>query len=124
MGVSWQEGMDLAEREAWRTKGKEYRNWFVYGKRLTPPLLALAALGGLGWAAHWIWTRATGALSGDLHVPGGATVFVAVLLALGSFLALRGRSGTIRSTGAIALTVLVVLVVWAAFILFLIGAVG
>jgi hypothetical protein len=127
--ISWREGMELAEREAWRTKGKEHHNLFVYG-RFIPWVLGAAVLGALGLGAKWAWDRTIGALGSNTDTAPGAIAHSgvpawiwigAVVLVIVSVLAIRGRPGYARQLSTIALIGFGLALVWLAFGAFVIG---
>lgn len=99
MGISIKEGLDLAEREAWRARGKDHAWWFTTGKRIMPWVAVAAGIGLLGLGAWWLWNKAAetiGSFSGPGSidtpaVPGAAWLIALVLLAL-SVLVVKGPS--------------------------------
>lgn len=122
MGLSIKEGLSLAEREAWRSHGKQHRFLFTYGKRLIVPGLIVFVLGTLGGGAYWAWGKLHDALGGaNVKVPsaphhGGPIalwVWLAyAVLALITLAVIRGRSEHARSLGVLALQIAPVAIAW------------
>lgn len=130
MGLSIKEGMDLAEREAWRTWGKRHTFGFTWGKRLGGyVVLPLGVAGGLGWVAYKAWGAIGHAFAGGVSAPSVSAPaghlplvfwFVAAVLAAAT-VALFTGFGRIRSLGLIAAHGLLVILGWLAWGGYLIG---
>jgi hypothetical protein len=128
--LSWREGMEIAEHEAWRTKGKEHHNLFVYG-RFIPWALGAVVLGALGYGAWWAWNRLTAALGSSTDTAPGAVahsgvpawVWIAgIVLAIVTVLAVRGRPGYARQLTTLALIITGLALAWLALGAFALGA--
>jgi hypothetical protein len=86
--ISIREGMDLAEREAWRSKGKEHAGFFIWGRRLIPVALIGAPLAAIGYGLYRLWNLAAGWFGGEETVPSAvAHAGSAPLLVAGAVLA-------------------------------------
>ncbi len=64
--LSKQVWRDEAERAAARKFGENNAGWFIARRFLAGPLGLLVLAGGLGWAAWWVWQRATAAIGSGL----------------------------------------------------------
>jgi hypothetical protein len=127
--LSWREGMEVAEREAWRTKGKKHSDLFVYG-RFIPWVLGAVVLGALGYGAKWAWDRLTAVLGSNTDTAPGAAAHAGVpswvwmagiVLAIATVLVLRGRAYVVRGPGVMLAIVAGVAIVWLGFIAFILG---
>jgi hypothetical protein len=126
MKISISEGLALAEHEAWRTKGKQYSNWFTWGKRLVPLAVLAGILGAVGYGG-WALIGWVGRSVGGASAPGvdfgtfGATWFVFALLCFATIIGLRVASRATRFLPAAA-TYLGLVIAWCGAIAFAFGA--
>lgn len=131
--IPWSDGMEIAAREAWRTKGKKHSTLLVYG-RFIPWVLGAVALGALGYGAKWAWGHAAGAINAigasTDTAPGAVAhagvppwIWIAgVVLIVATVVGVRGGSTRFRSFTEVMLTGVVLVIAWLAFAAFALGA--
>jgi hypothetical protein len=120
MKLSIEEGRAIAERQAWAETGKKHRWWFTRGRRYTPRVLILVALGAAGYGVHalavWAGTAIETVRAPAAHAgPPAGLWIVAVLLCATTVLGLRAANRAIRFLPAAA-TYLGLLIAWCGLI--------
>lgn len=128
MGLSIREGLDIAEREAWRGVGAKNRGWFTWGKRLTPVALVGSALGAVGYGLYRAYHAVAGWLSGPETVSvssaaPGALWIAAVVLIVVTAVAIRLAGRAVRFAPVAAGSVVLILA-WLGVIGYAIGRLG
>jgi hypothetical protein len=123
--ISFQEGRQIAEAQAWAEHGKRNGWWYIYGRRMAPFVLAVAAIALLVAGVRWAVLRVSQLFSGsmDVDVPGLAWLVAGGLFLL-TVLAIKGRAYHQRSVGVLVVTGAGVVAMWLGFGLYLIGATG
>lgn len=127
MGISYRDGMEIAEAAAFAKMGERNSWWFVWGKRLAPVAAVAVGLAAVGYGLHWLWERTASLFAGEIRLSGdlgGGTIVVGVVLFVLTVLAVRGRANSVRSFGMLLLTGAGILAMWGGFAMFVIAAAG
>lgn len=131
MGLSIREGLDIAEREAWRKVGAGNSGWFTWGKRLVPVALIASVLGAIGYGAYRAYRAVADLFAGPETVPSAvagsgtppalwiAAVVLIVVTAIGVRASTRARRFAPVMAGGSVLVVM-----WLGVIGYAIGRLG
>jgi hypothetical protein len=129
--ISIRDGLDIAEREAWRKVGANNPGWFTWGKRLTPVGVIGAVLAAVGYGAYRAFHAVAGWFDGAETVPSavaGAGTPAALWIVAGVLVAVTAVALRLASRAMhfapVAITSVVLVLAWLGIIGYGIGRLG